>query len=636
MALLGTLLETARFGLCANHLERSLVNSTEALLSEYSRPLYEQYGLFFLESGGDSYESVINRYMKESTEPQGKRTTNFLKQQLEEICVTKKEYVGDNHAASLQEEISKMMLRKIGKEQLQSFLAQSQKISGTEQKAQEIEDEVNQQAKEAECNQELLQLMKLIDGIRVTKGKVQCENCFVKMFSLKKPKSLEFGITEPIVWEQMKDQIYVLPDKKERVSALKENVNSVSALIDEAISIRNRLKEKLSGAGNDSSLKTIVESLSVLESNKKVLQLVKEELLKKDCNWDQIGNYFESYDTKSIRFDYTGVSETGGGENPMDALGDAWGKGILNLVMPASEKVSKKSLKTPDKYAKLYEEENKAEDYDKRISDFTKEEKVSLSGILGTAGTYGMDEFCLDRYIQEYFRSFTKKESEWKNCLNYQWEYVIAGKGKDEQNLAAVLNRILLIRTVINFAAIMQSGSMRKEAYAAAAAVVGFTGMEPLIRLVQTLILITWSIVESLVDISGLLQNKQVPMVKSSKEVLTSFPEVFAITKTSITSRAKKLKEATKKSFGYKEYVMLLLAMVPQNVRRYRLMDLIEGDMKQNGHPNFNLASMVFGVHVRAKASIPAYFFRFPTIENMLNRELSAYPEQCSVIVRYV
>ena len=58
-ALFGTLLETARYMVCKNHAARTLRTGAEGLLSEYNRPLYEHYGLFFIEKGGTPYEQEI-------------------------------------------------------------------------------------------------------------------------------------------------------------------------------------------------------------------------------------------------------------------------------------------------------------------------------------------------------------------------------------------------------------------------------------------------------------------------------------------------------------------------------------------------------------------------------------------------
>jgi len=210
------------------------------------------------------------------------------------------------------------------------------------------------------------------------------------------------------------------------------------------------------------------------------------------------------------------------------------------------------------------------------------------------------------------------------------------GKNSDVENLNAVLNRILLIRTVANFAAIYKDEAKKTEAYGAAAAVVGFTGMEPLIRLTQTLILLVWSIVESLVDVAGILQGRNVPIVKKTTEVLTSFPEIFLITGKAITKRAKKLKKAGKASFGYREYMLLFLATTKQSTRRYRVMDLIQWDMVKNGYRGFKLGNCVFSMEVEGVFSFSSKFFRFSTIEEMLERQIQEYRYSAGISVGYL
>lgn len=90
LALLGTMVETARFTLCENQGERGLFCATESLLAEYSRPLEKQYGLFGLESGGEAYETSIARYLSYGLEPGGEHITSFLAQQNQGINIEKK------------------------------------------------------------------------------------------------------------------------------------------------------------------------------------------------------------------------------------------------------------------------------------------------------------------------------------------------------------------------------------------------------------------------------------------------------------------------------------------------------------------------------------------------------------------
>lgn len=641
VALLGTLLETARYTVCANHAARTTRTAVEGLLSEYNRPLYDHYGLFFLESCGMAYEKVIAGYIGDTFEAAEKGDMDFLTGELRQLEVTEKTYVGDREAAPLQEEIVQYMARSLTKKQLNKFLKKSEDVSTGEQTAKEIEDSVEEQKEEAELDEQLIELMKLIDGISVSsKGKVSCAKQFVKMFVVNEKKGQDFGITESLVWKKMKKRLDDTPVNWDEMnqSEFKKNVSSVLKITEKAISQGEKLRSaynKISGKESEFSdhnarIGTFLDSLSVLEGNKKILAqsetLLNKEMTEEDK--EELKSLWKDYDTTSIVFDYTGVGNAGGGENPLDALSSVWSDGILNLVCEDKSKLSKKSVSQGDNYAALYNEQEVAEDYGKKVTDL-KDEKVSFSGVFGDVAGYGMDEFSLDSYIQNQFSSYRNELSGWKRALSYQWEYAAAGKSSDRENLDAVLNRILIMRTVVNFAAIYKDSGKKAEAYAAAAAIVGFTGLEPLIRLTQTMILIVWSLVEGLVDVAGLLQGRDVPLVKSSSGIKTGFSQIFQISGTAITARAKKFKKETSESFGYKDYLMLFLATTKQSTRRYRIMDLIQWDMVKNGYGKFDFGSCVFSVKVSAAYGFPSRFFRMSAIEKMLGRNVQEFTFTC-------
>ncbi len=644
-ALLGTLVETARITVCTNHAQRTLRTSAEGLLTEYSRPLYEHYGLFFLEEGGIPYEEVIGGYVGDTMSAADAGDMDFMEGSLTSLSLTDKVYVGDDGAAALQSEINQYMGRVVTKEQLQKLLSRFNKLTDLEDKAEEIEETVEKEQDVAELDEELLDLMKWIDGITVSDGKVSCEDEFIKMFCVKKKKSQNFGITEGVVWKQMKGNI----DETTRTWKIKNKKNfikklgRVEDLVDKAIEKGEKLAyeyRKIGTSGedeHDAMLSDLIDNLPVLNRNKEILnktQTLLSQYSVDECK-DELVALWSDYDTKSIVFDYTGVDEAGGDDDPKDSLGDAWDKGILNLVCESPSELSDKSINNPDSYAQLYEEESSDEDYGDRVSQFTSDDEVNISGILSAAGSYSMDEFCLDQYITKQFGSYIQQVDGWEQPLCYGWEYIVAGQASDQDNLQSVLNRILLIRTVVNFLAIEQDSAKRKEAYSAAAAIVGFIGLAPLITLTQTLILITWSIVESMTDIAAMLLERHVPLIKKASDVKTTFAEVFLINQKAILKRAKGYAKAKKNSFGYKEYLMMFLMMTKQRIRRYRVMDLIEKGMRKNGYKGFALGSCAYKIKVEACFTFPTRFFRMAPIEAMLGRDVRSCQTTAKVKVSY-
>lgn len=643
-ALIGTLLETARYTVCQNYVKRISQVAAEGLMTEYSRPLYENYGLFFIEESGTPFEQVIGRYAGDMLEGEGKGVTNFLSGHFTGTMVKNKTYVGDYEALPLQKEITDYMGRVVTKETLEKWTEKSSQLKKVEDDAKKLEEQVETEKNEAKLDEKLLQLMKLVDGISVYDGKIYCASEFVKMFAVCEKKGQNFGITEGRVWEKMEKQLDTTPKNWDTVrkTAVLNRVRRVKELCQKAIDVGNSLQKEyagISGAENSHSMVAlVVQGLPSLKTNLGILEET-ERILQKNSikeSKEELLALWQEYDTHSLVFDYSGITEQGGGENPKDSLSSSWKKGILNLVRPDSVSISKKSIQHADSYSILYENQEEKEEYGTRVSDFTERDTVSFQGTLGKVGKYTMDEFCLNTYITKYFGSCVKKMStKWKHSLDYGLEYVAVGGDSDEENLASILNRILLIRSVVNFGTIYKDTSKKAQAKTAALAVVGFTGLQPLVTLTQTLILITWSIVESLVDIAGLLMEKHVPVLKKKSDITTSFSQIFQIDRKRITHRAAQLKGKKKTSFTYSDYVFLFLAMTKQKTRRYRIMDLIEQDMQENGYDTFRLGKCVHDMEVKANASFSNLFFQMPVVEKMLGRKWRMYTVTSEITVSY-
>lgn len=643
-ALLGTLVETARYTVCKNHVARTIRTATEGLLTEYSRPLYEHYGIFFIESEGTPYHRVIANYVGDTLEASNMGNKDFLAGHLTDLQITDQTYLGDNKAAPLRQEIVDYMGRVVTKDGLDKLLKKSSQLQNVEKEAEKIEQTVEEEKEEAKLDQQLLELMSLVDGISVRKGKISCCQNFVKCFATKKLKGQNFSVTESVVWGKMKPKIdertrtWKISDK----TAFLSKIRNVKRITERAIEKGKQLQTayqtaKISREDSGSMIQGILSSLRCLQTNHNILRTTEEMLRTKNVDecMEELEELWRDYDTTSIVFDYTGVQESGGGDNPKNALESAWRRGILNLVCKDPKKISGKTMAHPDSFAEYYKEQEKDFSYEDCVTDFANEDSVQLSGIVGNWGRITLEEFCLDEYIKTKFGSYIKKIPKWKQVLEYGLEYVVAGKGSDEENLKSVLTRILLMRTVVNYGALLRDYAKKAEAQAAALTVVGFTGLQPLIALVKTLILLTWSMVESMVDVAGLLQKKHIPFIKSPSDITTSFPQVFEINSKAIVGRASRLQKEKSASFGYQEYMLFFLASTRQSTRLYRVMDLIQHNMRLNGYEGFQLGTCVYDVKVKGTIHFTAQFFRLLVLEKMIGRNLQNYSITKEIIAGY-
>lgn len=617
-ALLGTLVETARYTVCRNHTARTLRMAAQGLLTEYNRPLYEHYGLFFIESEGTPYQQVIADYMGDTLEASQKGNKDFLAGHLTDLQIMEKTYIGDYEAAPLQEEIVEYRKRVATKDSIDKLLKKKTELQGIDQETERLEQEVKRQKEEAKQDQQVLELMKLVDGISVKNGRIHCRENFAKCFAVKEVKGQNYSVSEVSVWKKMKSKIDVTPqtwnfhDKAKFLAKLRK----VKEITGRAIQKGSELKKSYSLAG-----------LASLRTNYDILQQTEQLLTTRDIEQcrEELEMLWKDYDTVSLRFDYTGIKERGGGKDPRDSFQTAWKSGISNLVCKESDRQQDKTMAEPDFFVKYYKEQPDNLSEKDQITDFIENESLELKEIVGNLKKNASEEFCLNEYISRKLGNYTHPLSGWKHILDYEGEYVVAGKRSDTENLEYILKRIMLMRTVINFGAIMRDRVRVSEAQAAALAVVGFSGMQPLITFVKTLILITWSMVESLVDVAGLLQKKQVPLMKSPSQLRMRFDQLFRINRKTILEHAAQLPDQKASSFGYREYLLLFLASTKKSTRLYRVMDLIQANMRLNGYKDFQLSTCVYDIRVKGTIQYDAQFFHFSMVEKLLGRNLNDY-----------
>lgn len=631
VALLGTIVEGARYTVCKNHVKRTIRTATESLMTEYNRPLYENYGLFFIESEGTPYHQVIAKYAADTMESAKEGNKDFLNGHITDVNVKNKKYVGDNQAEALQTEICDYMGRIVTKESFQKMKKEISSVENIDKEAKQIEKTVEKEKEAAKFDQQLLRLMYLVDGISIRRGRVVCANNFIKVFATKKIESHYFSINDATVWKKIKPKL----DKRTKTWKIKDKEKFLVKL-EEVIKITNEAIQTITMLGdmyvngNSSQIKNVMAGLPKLKCNLTILKKTKELLKKFEIKQakKQLKTIWKDYDTTSICFDYSGVQEKGGADNPKDSLKSGWKNGILNLVCKDVNAISNQSISP--QYAQ--KKESIVSDC---VENFLSKEMVNLSSIGEDVSTYSLESFCLDQYVQKKFGNYTKKMSGWKEALAYGVEYVVAGKESDRENLKAILHRILLIRTTANFRAIYADKAKNAEAKLAAIGIVGFTGLQPLIALTKTFILLTWAIVESLVDIAGLLLQKDVPLIKKSSQITTHFHEIFQVSNRAIIKRASKLKKETRRSFGYSGYLTVFLALTNKTTRLYRVMDLIQANMRKNGYSRFFFGGCVYEIDVEATMCFPTKFFRLNILEKMSGRNLKNHIITTKIRVSY-
>ena len=133
--------------------------------------------------------------------------------------------------------------------------------------------------------------------------------------------------------------------------------------------------------------------------------------------------------------------ELPGEENPLEHVAGLKQAPILNLVLPKETQVSEKQIVSEDM----------PENRENQTGHGTFEDVESEGGTL--------DSVLLGGYIQEHFADFLDEPK--GGSLDYEVEYILAGRQSDRENLEAVANKLVLLRFVPNYL-YLQTNSTRQ------------------------------------------------------------------------------------------------------------------------------------------------------------------------------
>ncbi len=640
MALIGTMVEVTRGKVCRIQARRVLKLASESLMTEYSRPLFENYNLYFLEDEGKPLARSISEYASGtlSQDPLFPNSMDVYSGTLQHAAVEEKRYAGDDGGAALQEQIASYMKRRISADKVKTFLGKSGEMETFSGRAEEIEQKAKQEKEAVGACRNLLQLMKLIDGVDCTGGRVKGQKYFMKKLFAGEKKPGQFGISEAVVWKAIKNNVSDVSDYLSRLQEgsakreFAEIVQKVGEKTKEALHLVTEMGPRLRemNVSGDAG-RVLVSNLHILEKTSEYLgHNVTDEMV------SELEQIWKAYDTSGIVFDYAGINEKGGAESPMSVLSNAISGGLAKLVLEKDFQMSKKSVKEPDYYHSLYTKDKTREKEEVNgVKSFAENEEVNFQGSAKGIANMAVSDVMLCEYMKRFFSSVRSQEKEEKR-LDYEWEYILCGKGSDKKNLEAVIDRLVLLRSVVNTAALLSSSEKRETAHTAALAVVGFTGMEPLIRFTQTLFLVLWGMTESLVEVAALLQGKKIPIVKTAKDIVVKFPELYRIGNEYIMEKADHLPKKSGRSFGYPEYVLLLMAGIGRDIRFYRMMDLMEWNIRDKEVSNFHFGQCIDSFRVTGQFSYPAKFFHMPIIQKYSNRQWNDLQQGITIHASYV
>lgn len=289
------------------------------------------------------------------------------------------------------------------------------------------------------------------------------------------------------------------------------------------------MKENLGNAGIEALLKKSTENENALKEQENIKNEGMEEISQEEPA------------------PMPGISES---NNPLEIIKNFQKNGFLSFVLPTGDSVSEKNT---DLSTLLSKRERQC-----GVGIFPElEEKSSFT-----------DKILVQEYALEKFSTFTDKNKE--NQLSYQLEYILGGKDSDRENLSYVVKRLLLLREISNLAFLYTNPNKRAEIAACASALSFLLLIPEGMTFVQGVLAAGWAYVESIADVKILLSGGKVPLIKESGSWNTQLSDLKADASVSQTKGA-----------DYEEYLRILLMSLGEEKLVFRIMDMIELDMKQ-------------------------------------------------------
>lgn len=311
------------------------------------------------------------------------------------------------------------------------------------------------------------------------------------------------------------------------------------------------------------------------------------------AEWNRIYGYFLNTEVPQLNLQ-CGVADESK-ESLIENVGKILSGDLLTLVIPEGRKVSGKAMDMSELPSVYHEDLNRVTD-DRSVTDSL------IIGEYVAAFFNNFTDFSDNKDTENMYSdadddigdSETKEKDESKCSVNYETEYIIGGMNSDKGNLSKAVGEIFLVREGLNYLHIISDGNKMREVNELATAIVGSTGLPLLEPLIACLIIGAWAGAESLIDCRELLDNKKVPIIKSTNDWKLDVTSVLTLgQKGNITSDKKSYK-----GVDYETYLKFLLLTMDNIKRNYRMMDIIQNNLRL-GDSSFFMSDCIYGLKMK-------------------------------------
>lgn len=262
-------------------------------------------------------------------------------------------------------------------------------------------------------------------------------------------------------------------------------------------------------------------------------------------------------------------------ENPTEKLEEKRKKGVLKLVIEKPEEISSRAV-----------------NLEGLIEHRMRQGKVNQGNInQENMNAEELDLFSERFFFQEYLLHYMGHYGAEKDAsaLQYQLEYLIAGKNNDTENLKSTVNSLLMLREAANAVYLFSDSEKCMEAELIATAVATLLTVPEIAGLLKASLLLGWAFAESLYDVKALLNGARIPLLKDAETWHFGLQGALQLDELRSSGEGKGL--------SYEDYIRIFLCGIGEDVLTCRAMNMVEADIRLTpGNRQFRLDGCFEGI----------------------------------------
>lgn len=203
----------------------------------------------------------------------------------------------------------------------------------------------------------------------------------------------------------------------------------------------------------------------------------------------------------------------------------------------------------------------------------------------------------MDHYLKDEFTD---------GAIMYEQEYLVFGNLKDETNVKRMASSLFGIRLIASLIFLLSDPEIRGIISAWTAV---FDVVPALAELLNMLITVVWAVENAVVETAALLKGKSVDFNVSKDSLSVGSGDLLHFTKGFIKNKANDYKGSSELKLSYGAYLFLFMFFVPTEKLSYRMMDVIQENMKKKYNKDFSIDRCYVGLSVRGDIVSVSRFF---------------------------